>query len=89
MHLQPLVQETSAFLKDNKSVLQLLQGCSVYECTVKATADVASLYTGINHDGAKQAVEWALTKNVKLNNTHKRFLPKKLRFLSQSKLFLV
>lgn len=40
---------------------------------VMATADVASLYTNIDHQGAMKVVKWALKKNTNIERKHRRF----------------
>lgn len=60
LHLQPLVKNMQAFLKDTKHTLQLLNECVTDTNVVMAMGNVASLYTNIDHDGALDAVRWAL-----------------------------
>lgn len=62
LHLQPLVRKTDAYLKDTKHTLQLLKRFNTNEDLIMATGDVASLYTNIDHEGALNAVKWALEK---------------------------
>lgn len=68
-----LVKENKAFLKDTKHILQLLKGSESSGDMVMVTADVASLYTNIDHQGAIRAVKWALKKHT---NIKRKFILK-------------
>lgn len=59
--LQPLVQKTRAYLRDNKHLIQLLEEIKMKEgpC-ILATADVNSLYKIIGHQEATKATQWPL-----------------------------
>lgn len=90
LHLQPLVRKTDAYLKDTKHILQLLKRFNTNEDLIMATGDVASLYTNIAHEGALDAVKWALEKEDDLTreDLHKMYF-KVLGLLSTSQLLLV
>lgn len=64
-YLQKSVTQTRAYLKDTKNLLQLLQDIDLSGKgeVFLVTADVASLYTIINHDDALLALNWALCPN--------------------------
>lgn len=79
-HLQPLVRGTKAFLKDTKHTLQMLKECDTNGNTVMATADVALLYTNIDHQGAIRAVKWALKKKTSIKRKQRKFILKSLEF---------
>lgn len=56
--IQPAVQQTKAYLKDTKHVLQLLEDTPVLKGrTLLATADVSSLYTIVKHHQACSATK--------------------------------
>lgn len=61
--LQPSVKITRAYLKDTSELLQLLEVVELSTSveTYLVTADVASLYTIIQHEDAALALNWALT----------------------------
>uniref|UniRef100_A0A8C5M9D4 Reverse transcriptase domain-containing protein n=1 Tax=Leptobrachium leishanense TaxID=445787 RepID=A0A8C5M9D4_9ANUR len=59
--LQPLVQKTSAYLKDTITTLQIIRDIKWEPGYLLATCDVNSLYTIIPHDIGCKAVEFFLT----------------------------
>lgn len=63
-------------MKDTKHTLQLLKGCDKSRDIVLATADVASLYTKIDHQGAMKAAKPALKKNTSMERKQRRFILK-------------
>lgn len=87
IHLQPLVRNMHAYLKDTKHTLQLLKECTANDVLVMATGDVASLYTNIDHQGAMRAVKWALKNNVDVGKNQCRFILKCLKFCLEHNLF--
>jgi len=58
--LQPLVRETSAFLKDTTDFLLVIKDVFYTGQTTLMTADVASLYTVIQHNDCLRALEFLL-----------------------------
>lgn len=87
IHLQPLVRNMHAFLKDTKHTLQLLKKRTTSDDLVKATGDVASLYTNIDHQGAMRADKWALKNNCDMRKNQRRFILKCLNFCLEHNLF--
>lgn len=47
--IQPAVQQTKAYLKDTKHVLQLLETIPALEGTLLVTADISSHFTIVQH----------------------------------------
>lgn len=79
--LQPLVRKTESFLRDTKHLLQLLDTVTFGDRSVYlATADVASLYTIIDHEEAIQATKWALKKFSDLKAVQRKFLLECLKY---------
>lgn len=63
-----------SYLKDTKYLIQLLNYIKLDSGQVYlATADVASLYTIINHHEALQATRWALKEMSELNCPQRQF----------------
>lgn len=57
--LQPIMKKTKLYLRDTKHLIQLLDSIKLDGRLVHlATADVASLYTIINHEEAIQDTKW-------------------------------
>lgn len=84
LHLQPLVKNMQAYLKDTKHTLQLLKERVGGTDVIMATGDVDSLNTIVDHEGALDAVGWALdngedTVEVNMRN----FILKCLEFCLQ------
>lgn len=79
--IQPAVQQTQAYLKDTKHILQLLDTVPVLEGrTLLATADVTSLYTIVQHHDAISATKWLLRKYSTLICKQRKYLMKCLDF---------
>ena len=80
--LQPSVRETKAYLKDTADLLISLEDIRINPGTETflVTADVASLYTIIQHEDAALALNWALSKREEIQFTQKRFLGQALDF---------
>lgn len=74
------MQNTNKFLKDIKHILQVIKECEVGENTVLTTADVALLYTNIDHQGAIRAIKWAQDKSNKLRMKPRKCILKCLEF---------
>lgn len=89
LHLQPLVRKTQAYLKDTKHTLQLLREHIKENDVIMVTGDVSSLYTNIDHDGALEAVEWALDKEEGIDKGLCGFILKCLDFCLHHNFFLV
>lgn len=77
--LQLLVQDTQAYLKDTKHIIQLLQNLETTNDTI-LTAYVSSLYTNIDHEGVIEAARWALNKSHMLTSKYKKIIIKALDF---------
>lgn len=80
LHLQPLVKKTRAYLKDTKHTLQLIKELNMENDIIMATGDVSSLYTNIDHEGALEAVKWALDKEEGIDKGLCGFILKCLDF---------
>ncbi|XP_040178228.1 uncharacterized protein LOC120910536 [Rana temporaria] len=79
--IQPAVQQTNAYLKDTKHVLQLLEDTPVLKGrTFIATADVSSLYTIVQHHQAISATKWLLREFTTLICKQRKFLIKCIDF---------
>ncbi|XP_040183666.1 uncharacterized protein LOC120916795 [Rana temporaria] len=79
--IQPPVQNTRAYLKDTKHILQLLDSVPVAEgTTLLATADVTSLYTIVGHHDACHAIKWLLRKYSNMMCKQRKYLTKCLEF---------
>lgn len=79
--IQPAVQHTQAYLKDSKHLLQLLDTVPVLEGrTLLATADVALLYTLIQHHDACSVTKWLLRNHSNLICKQGKYLIKCLDF---------
>lgn len=86
--LQPAVQLTTAYLKDTKHLLQILQDTPVSEGhTLLATADVSSLYTIIKHHQACEATKWVLKRHSPLLCAQRKFLIKCVDFCLKNNYF--
>ena len=86
--LQPVIQQTKAYLRDTKHVLQLLEEVPVVEGqTWIATADVSSLYTIVKHHQACSATKWLLRNYTMLICKQRKFLIKCLEFCLKSNYF--
>lgn len=87
--LQPLVPNTSAYLRDTKHLIQILDNIVLKpeEKYLIATADVASLYTVIDHNDAIQASKWAMGKFSNLISKQRRFILSSLAFGLQHNYF--
>lgn len=79
-YLQPAVQNTKAYLKDTKEMLQTLEKRIDTGPLLMATADVSSLYTIIPHRLACEATKWGRRKHTKLPCIQRKFLVKCLDF---------
>ena len=87
--IQPLVPQTRAYLRDTKHLIQILES-TVLEANcgyLLATADVASLYTVINHEEAIGATKWALNSFGHLISKQKRFILRCLAYGLQHNYF--
>lgn len=73
--LKPLVSRTTAYLKDMKHVIQIMETIPCNENSLVVTADVSSLYSIIGHQDALMSVKWALDKSD-LSDLHKISLMK-------------
>lgn len=82
LFLQKSVIRTRAYLHDTKNLLQLLQEIDLTEReeVYLVTADVASLYTIIQHDDALLALNWPLSQREDLSHNQKAFLQNALDF---------
>lgn len=80
--IQPAVQQTQAYLKDTKHVLQLLETLvlALEGRTLLATADVTSLYTIVQHHNACSATKWLLRNHSTLMCRQRKYLIKCLYF---------
>ena len=80
--LQLSVCTTKAYLKDTTDLLQSLDKVSIRPETdiFLVTADVASLYTIIQHDDAALALNWALSRRDDIPHTQKKFMGHVLEF---------
>lgn len=87
--LQPLVPNTKAYLRDTKHLLQILKSLTLDPNGryLLATADVASLYTIIEHSDAIEASKWAMDSFSHLISKQKRFLLRSLAFGIQHNYF--
>lgn len=87
--MQPLVPQTKSFLRDTKHLRQILDTVEVnaQEQYPIATADVASLYTIIDHEEAIQASKWALDKWSDLVSKQKGFILRCLAYGLQHNYF--
>lgn len=86
--IQPAIQCTTAYLKDTKHVLQLLDSPMVLEGrTLLATADVSSLYTIIQHHQACEATKWVLKHFTRLHHTQRKYLIKCIDFSLKNNYF--
>lgn len=87
--LQPLVPNTNAYLRDTKHLIQILGNIALKpdEKYLIATADVASLYTVIDHSDAIEASKWAMDKFSNLISKQKRFILRSLAFELQHNYF--
>lgn len=87
--LQPLVSQTRAFLRDTKHLIQILDSLDLKrdQKYIIATADVASLYTVIDHSDAIEASKWAMDKFSHLISKQKRFILRSLAFGIQHNYF--
>lgn len=77
--LKPLVSTTTAFLKDTKHIIQIVEKIPCKDNSLLVTADVSSLYTIIGHSDTISSVQWALDKSD-LPSHLKDFLLKALEF---------
>ncbi|PIO25998.1 hypothetical protein AB205_0190500, partial [Aquarana catesbeiana] len=80
--LQPSVKATRAYLKDTTDLLRSLQEVK-FDPTSEVylvTADVASLYTIIQHKDAALALNWALSKRDDIPHVQKVFVGHALDF---------
>lgn len=64
--LQPMVQETPAFLKDTVQCIRELTQLEIDGDILIVTADVASLYTIIPHEMGYETVSTFLDQNYKI-----------------------
>ena len=80
--LQPSVRDTKAFLKDTADLLMSLEQVKINpdSSIFLVTADVASLYTIIQHEDAALALNWALSKRDDIPHIQKKFLGQALDF---------
>ena len=87
--MQPLVPKTRAYLRDTKHLIQILETIKMEtgDTYLLATADVASLYTVINHKEAIDASKWALDKFSDLVSKQKRFILRSLAYGLQHNYF--
>lgn len=87
--LQPLVPQTKAYLRDTKHLIQILETLTLVpeEKYIIATADVASLYTVIDHSDAIEASKWAMDQFSHLISKQKRFILRSLAFGIQHNYF--
>lgn len=80
-YLQPAVQDTIAYLRDTKHMLQYLEDILKEDGSFwLATADVSLLYTIILHHQVCEAMKWGLRKHSKLPCTQRKYLVKCLDF---------
>lgn len=86
--IQPAVQPTTAYLKDTKHLLQLLDKPTVLEGrTLLATADVSSLHMSIKHHQACEATKWVLKHFSNLHRTQRKYLIKCIDFSLKNNYF--
>lgn len=87
--IQPLVPQTRAYLRDTKHLIQILDTVvmNTEQKYLIATADVASLYTVINHEEAIGATKWALNIFGRLISKQKRFVLRCLAYGLQHNYF--
>lgn len=87
-YLQPVVKQTTAYLRDTKQVLQLIEELPKGDTPwILATADVASLYTIIQHYQACEATKWGLRKYSTLSCFQRKYLIKCLDFCLKNSYF--
>lgn len=85
--LQPVVQNTKAYLKDTKHI-QLLEDIKVEEEPLfMATGDVSSLCTIIHHHQACKATKWVHRQYTTLLCTQRKYLIKCLDFCLKNNYF--
>lgn len=88
-YMQPLLPQTRAYLRDTKHLIQILNTIEInpQQRYLIATAEVASLYTVIDHEEAIQASRWALDKFSNLISKQKLFILRSLAFGLQHNYF--
>lgn len=84
--LKPLVSTTTAYLKDTKHAIQIIESIPASDNSILVTADVGSLYTIIGPQDAIKSVKWALNTSD-LPFSLKNFLLDTLEFCLAQKIF--
>ncbi|XP_069486076.1 uncharacterized protein [Ambystoma mexicanum] len=84
--LQPLIQNTSTYIRDTTHFLQKLNS-SIFHCDhLMFTIDVKSLYTSIPHDLGIESVEWLLLETPEVR-AQKEFIIVLLQFIAENSYF--